>query len=148
MQQKLLILIPCIEIANLLDTNIHLNKHSEDAQKLEAIFETAIDGIITIDTKGIVLSYNTAAATLFGFEAVEVIGQNIKFLMPEPYHSDHDGYIKRYQKTRKPHIIGIGREVTGKRKDGSTFPMRLAVSEVKIKVQKRSILELFTTFLM
>jgi PAS domain S-box-containing protein len=116
-----------------LDTNIHLNKNSEDAQKLQAIFETAIDGIITIDIKGFVLSFNTAASSLFGFKANEVIGQNIKMLMPEPYHSEHDSYIGRYQKTRKPHIIGIGREVIGKRKDGTTFPMRLAVSEVTLQ---------------
>ena len=128
----LLNLIPCIVNHKLLDTNIHLNKHSEDAQKLKAIFDTAIDGIITIDSKGIVESFNSAAAKLFGFETGEVVGKNIKMLMPEPDHSAHDGYIDRYNKTRTPRIIGIGREVTGKRKDGTTFPMRLAVSEVKL----------------
>ena len=115
-----------------MDTKTHSNNFSEDAQKLEAIFETAIDGIITMNTVGIVESYNSAAVKLFGFLADEVIGKNIKMLMPEPDHSAHDGYIERYKKTRKPRIIGIGREVIGKRKDGSTFPMRLAVSEVKL----------------
>lgn len=113
-----------------MDTNIHSNKHSEDAKKLQAIFETAIDGIITIDAKGIVESYNSASSRLFGYQPNEVIGNNVNMLMPEPDKSAHDGYIKRYQKTRTPHIIGMGREVVGKRKDGSTFPMRLAVSEV------------------
>jgi two-component system, LuxR family, sensor kinase FixL len=121
---------------NLLDTNIHQNQHSEDAQKLEAIFETAIDGIITIDTNGIVESYNSAAAKLFGFSAEEVIGNNISMLMPEPDRTAHDDYIERYRKTRKAHIIGIGREVTGKKKDGTIFPMRLAVSEVELSTRK------------
>ncbi len=115
-----------------MDPNIHLNKHSEDAQKLEAIFETAIDGIITINHQGIIESINSAAVRLFGFSVDEVIGKNVSMLMPEPDHSAHDHYLENYQKTRKAKIIGIGREVTGKKKDGTTFPMRLAVSEVKL----------------
>ena len=115
-----------------MDKNIQQNTHSEDAQKLQAIFDTAIDGIITINIKGVIESFNSAAVKLFGYAADEVIDRNVNLLMPEPYHSDHDGYIESYQKTRNPHIIGIGREVTGKRKDGSHFPMRLAVSEVKL----------------
>ena len=115
-----------------MDIKTQLNNHSEDAQKLEAIFETAIDGIITIDDKGIVESFNSAAVKLFGYTADEVIGQNISLLMPEPDRSAHDSYLERYQKTRKPHIIGIGREVNGKQKGGTIFPMRLAVSEVKL----------------
>jgi len=114
-----------------LDQNTHhLQKLSEDARKLKAIFETAIDGIITIDEKGIVESFNSAAVKLFGYEVREVVGQNVKMLMPEPDHSAHDGYLEHYQRTRIPRIIGKGREVTGKKKDGTTFPMRLAVSEV------------------
>jgi two-component system, LuxR family, sensor kinase FixL len=98
---------------------------------LQSIIENAIDGIITIDSKGIVESLNPAALKLFGYEAHEVIGKNINVLMPEPYKSAHDGYIERYKTTREKHIIGIGREVSGLRKDGSTFPFRLAVSEVQ-----------------
>ena len=100
------------------------------AQQLQAIIDTAIDGIITINSKGIVETLNPSAANLFGYTPDEVIGHNIAILMPEPYHSEHDGYIHRYQTTRKPHIIGIGREVSGKKKNGDIFPFRLAVSEV------------------
>ncbi len=98
---------------------------------LNAIIDTAIDGIITIDSRGIVESMNPSACHLFGYEPVEVIGNNIKMLMPEPDRSRHDGYIERYQKTGEAHIIGVGREVQGLRKDGSLFPFRLAVSEVQ-----------------
>lgn len=100
------------------------------AHRLQAIIDTAIDGIITINNRGIVESINPSAGALFGYEPSDVIGNNIKMLMPEPYHTEHDGYIHRYQSTKKPHIIGIGREVKGKMKDGKIFPFRLAVSEV------------------
>ena len=98
---------------------------------LNAIIDTAIDGIITIDSRGIVESINPSACGLFGYESSEVIGNNISMLMPEPDRSRHDGYILRYQKTSEPHIIGKGREVKGLRKDGTLFPFRLAVSEVQ-----------------
>ena len=100
------------------------------AQRLQAIIDTAIDGIITINKYGVVETLNPSAAKLFGYLPEEVIGYNIKMLMPEPYHSEHDGYIHRYQATKTPHIIGTGREVSGKKKDGNVFPIRLAVSEV------------------
>lgn len=103
----------------------------EHARLLEAIIETAIDGIITIDNRGIIESLNPAALKLFGYTIDEVKGNNIKMLMPEPDKSGHDGYIARYQHTGEKRIIGKGREVRGLRKDGSTFPFRLAVSEVQ-----------------
>lgn len=98
---------------------------------LKAIIDNAIDGIITIDTAGKVESMNPSACALFGYEMHQVIGNNISMLMPEPYHSQHDGYLKRYQETDEAHIIGIGREVSGLRKDLSVFPFRLAVSQVQ-----------------
>lgn len=105
----------------------------ESSRLLEAIIDTAIDGIITIDNRGIVESINPAALTLFGYDAESVIGNNVSMLMPEPDHSRHDSYISNYKETGRKKIIGIGREVRGKKKDGTTFPFRLAVSEVFYK---------------
>ncbi|MBD3750684.1 MAG: PAS domain-containing sensor histidine kinase [Sphingobacteriales bacterium] len=98
---------------------------------LTAIIDNAIDGIININTNGIIESINPSACQLFGYQPEEVIGENIALLMPEPDRSRHDAYLARYQETREPHIIGKGREVKGKKKDGSLFPFRLAVSEVQ-----------------
>ena len=102
----------------------------EAGRRLQAIIDTVIDGIITIDTQGMIESINPAGAKLFGYEINELIGQKINKLMPQPYRRDHDQYISNYLTTREPKIIGIGREVEGLRKDGSSFPLRLAVSEV------------------
>src|SRR5690606_35861015 len=102
----------------------------DTSRLLKAIIENAIDGIITIDRRGIVDSINPAASKLFGYDAHEVIGNNVSMLMPEPDHSQHDQYISNYLTTGEKKIIGIGREVRGLRKDGTTFPFRLAVSQV------------------
>lgn len=102
----------------------------DTSKLLAAIIENAIDGIITIDKNGIVESINPAALQLFGYEESDVIGNNIAILMPEPDRTHHDRYIRNYNQTGEKKIIGIGREVRGQRKDGSTFPFRLAVSEV------------------
>ncbi|MBL8642994.1 MAG: PAS domain S-box protein [Rhodospirillaceae bacterium] len=96
---------------------------------LRAVFETAVDGVILIDASGTVQMFNPACERLFGYIAAEVIGQNVKILMPEPYHSVHDQYISNYHRTHQRKIIGIGREVVGRRKDGSTFAMDLSVGE-------------------
>lgn len=98
---------------------------------LRSILENAIEGIITIDKKGTILSVNPATENIFGYSADEMLDQNVKMLMPPPYHDEHDGYLKNYDKTGEKKIIGIGREVIGKRKDSSTFAMDLAVSENK-----------------
>ncbi|MES2265142.1 MAG: PAS domain-containing sensor histidine kinase [Bacteroidota bacterium] len=103
----------------------------ENAALLKAIINNAIDGIITIDARGVIESINPAACKLFLYIPEEVIGNNISMLMPQPDKDQHDEYIARYHRTRQPHIIGIGREVTGLRKDGTTFPFRLGVSEVQ-----------------
>ena len=104
----------------------------ESEARTRTILETAVDAIITIDERGKVESMNPAAERLFGYADTEVIGQNVKMLMPEPYRHEHDGYLHNYLTTGQKKIIGIGREVVGLRKDGSTFPMDLAVSEVQL----------------
>lgn len=112
------------------------------ARLLEAIIENAIDGIITIDTRGRIESINPSALKLFGYQAEEVVGNNIYMLMPEPDRSHHDRYIQNYEETGNRKIIGIGREVRGQKKDGTTFPFRLAVSEVDFQEKK-----IFTGFI-
>ena len=102
------------------------------ARKLQAMLVSAVDAIITIDGAGIITTVNPAAARLFGYPESDFIGRNVKFLMPEPYHSAHDGYIANYRRTGERKIIGIGREVTGRRRDGTQFPMHLAVSQFEM----------------
>lgn len=104
---------------------------TEKAALLHAIIENAIDGIITIDDRGLIESMNPAACKLFGYTIDEVIGKNISVLVPHPDKDKHDEYIARYQRTGEPHIIGKGRDVKGLRKDGTMFPFRLGVNEVK-----------------
>lgn len=107
-------------------------KINDKSARLQMLVETVVDAIVTINKWGIVGSFNPSAERMFGYLADEVIGKNIKMLMPEPYHSEHDGYLSRYNQEGDPHIIGKGREVAGRRKDGTTFPLRLAVGEAKI----------------
>ena len=99
------------------------------AAKLRAILESAVTAIITIDEHALIETVNPATERLFGFAANELVGQNVKMLMPEPYRGEHDGYITNYVGTGVRKIIGIGREVSGRRKDGTTFPLHLSVSE-------------------
>jgi len=110
-------------------------------QRMRAILETAVEGIITIDEGGTIESMNPAAERTFGYKAAEVIGKNVSLLMPAPYCQEHDGYLANYLRTGHARIIGIGREVLGQRKDGTVFPMDLSVSEVKLANQR-----LFTGF--
>ena len=115
---------------------------SESAGRLRAILDTAVEGIITIDQRGIIESVNKAAQNIFGYRAPELIGKNVSILMPSPHRQAHDGYIANYLRTGEARIIGIGREVRGQRKDGTLFPMDLSVSEVQL--QDRT---LFTGFI-
>ncbi|MBV8791996.1 MAG: PAS domain S-box protein, partial [Pseudolabrys sp.] len=98
---------------------------------LRSILQTVPDAMIVIDQQGVVQSFSTTAQRLFGYSEEEVIGKNIKMLMPQPYRDAHDGYLGRYAKTGERRIIGIGRVVVGQRKSGSTFPMELAVGEMR-----------------
>jgi len=102
----------------------------ESESRNRAIVETAADGIVTIDEQGTIATFNRAAERIFDYQRSEVIGKNVEYLMPEPYASNHDEYLKNYLKTGDAKIIGIGREVEGLRSDGTTFPMLLAVSEI------------------
>ena len=104
----------------------------DSTARIQSILDTVMDGVITIDTRGLVGMINPAAERIFGYTAAEVIGQNVKMLMPEPYQSEHDGYLQRYRATGEARIIGIGREVQGRCKDGSTFALDLSVSEMRV----------------
>lgn len=99
--------------------------------QFQAIMDSAVDGVITIDIRGTINTVNPAAEALFGYQRSEMLGNNISMLMPSPFREEHDGYLQKYQETGERSIIGIGREVTGQRKDGSTFPLYLSVSETK-----------------
>ncbi len=105
-------------------------------ERYRAIVDTAVDAIVVIDEIGLIRAFNPAAERLFGYAADDVAGQNVKVLMPEPYHTGHDEYLGRYRRTGERRIIGIGREVSGLRKDGSTFPLELSIAEWRSSGQR------------
>ncbi len=107
-----------------------LTMAEESESRLHAVVDSVADGIITLDQFGQIVSINAAATRIFGYQPEEVKGQNIKVLMPAAYHQAHDGYLKNFRDTGKTRIIGLDREVTGRRKDGSLFPMELTVNEM------------------
>ena len=104
----------------------------ESEAKTRAVMETTVDGIITIGEERHIESFNQAAEEIFGYDEEEVLGRNVKMLMPEPYRSEHDCYLQNYREIGRRKIVGIGREMEGQRKDGTVFPMDLAVSEVQL----------------
>ena len=106
---------------------------SDNEARLRAILDTAVDGIITIDERGTIESFNQSAEKLFGYAADTVIGRNISLLMPSPHREAHDHYLANYRQSGERKIIGIGREVSGLRSDGSTFPLELSVSETQLE---------------
>jgi len=101
-------------------------------KKLDAIVASAVDGIVTIDASGLITTFNAAAERIFGYNEEEVLGRNISILMPPPHHDRHNDYINRYLETGESTIIGVGREVEGRHKDGSVFPLQLSVTEFTI----------------
>lgn len=101
--------------------------------RLDAVVNTAVEAIITITSEGLIDSINPAGEKLFGYTSEELVGKNIKVLMPSPYREEHDTYLRNYHETGKPSIIGIGREVIGLRKDGSQFPMDLSVGQFELE---------------
>ena len=103
---------------------------------LQSILDSIPDAMIVIDEHGVMQSFSSAAERLFGLKAADVVGKNVKMLMPAPYREGHDAYIERYKRTNERRIIGIGRVVVGRRSDGSTFPMELAVGEMHVHKQR------------
>ncbi|HEU0217557.1 MAG TPA: PAS domain S-box protein [Stellaceae bacterium] len=104
---------------------------SESEALLRSILDTVPDGMVVIDERGIVQSFSAAAERIFGYAAAEVCGHNVSLLMPSPYRENHDAYLTRYRATGERRIIGLARVVTGRRKDGSVFPLQLSVGEVR-----------------
>jgi two-component system, LuxR family, sensor kinase FixL len=115
-----------------MDRSANLQNAVEDGDaRFRALLDAAVDGIIAIDSEGKVVEFNPAACRLFGYSDEDILGRNVSVLMPEPDRSQHDGYLHSYLDTRERKIIGIGREVTGRRADGSTFPMHLSVGDAE-----------------
>jgi two-component system sensor kinase FixL len=105
--------------------------------RLQSIIDSAVDGIVVIDARGRIESFNRSAERLFGYASDEVVGHNVKMLMPSPYHEEHDGYVSRYLETGARRIIGLGRQVSGLRRDGTTFPLHLSVGELTVDGERK-----------
>ncbi len=104
---------------------------SQSRARYAALLEAAVDSIVLIDRRGMIRDVNAVTLRLFGYRREELVGHNVSILMPDPYHSEHDQYLARYLREGEPRVIGIGREVVGKKKDGQVFPIDLAVGEIE-----------------
>ncbi len=124
-------LIGFIKIVHDITVRQKIFETMRESAMLKVLVNTAVDGVTMIDAQGFILMFNPACERLFGYQAGEVLGQNVKMLMPAPYQQNHDSYIENYHRTGHRKIIGIGREVVGQRKDGTTFPMELSIGEAK-----------------
>jgi PAS domain S-box-containing protein len=105
----------------------------DSEERTRTIVETAVEGIITIDERGTIESLNSSAERMFGYEPGELVGSNVRVLMPPPFREEHDGYLRRYRETEERRIIGIGREVVGLRKGGEQFPLHISVGELRLR---------------
>jgi PAS domain S-box-containing protein len=123
-------------VTNTAKAEIAQDDLSDAEQRLRSIVEHVVDGIISCDEQCTIGTFNQAAERLFGYSSLEVIGRNVTVLMPDPYQREHDGHLQNYIRTGHASIIGIGREVVGRRKDGSVFPMELAISEFNLRGQR------------
>src|SRR5262249_41633403 len=102
-----------------------------DLAEFRALLDAAVDAIVVIDARGAIATFNAAAERLFGYRAADVLGRPVELLMPEPHRSQHQGYVARYLETGEARIIGIGREVQGRRANGEVFPIALSVGEAR-----------------
>jgi PAS domain S-box-containing protein len=116
--------------------NFSRSQLSESARRLQSILDNVMDGILVVNESGVIETYNASAARIFGYDVTEIEGHNISMLINEPEGTSHESYLKTYRKQKKQSIVGVGREVTGLRKDGSSFPLDFAVTEMQIRDRK------------
>jgi two-component system sensor kinase FixL len=123
-----------------LSARVRLEERLRNSEsRWRAIVESAVDAIIVIDSNGLIEGFNPAAERLFGYSAAEAVGQSVSMLMPSPHREEHNSYLQRYQRERSPRIIGIGREVAGRHRDGTILPLHLSVGEMSIGGQQKFI---------
>jgi two-component system sensor kinase FixL len=121
-----------------LTTRVNLEDRLRASEaRWRSILESAVDAIVVIDARGCIEWFNPAAERMFGYAEADMIGKNVNILMPSPYHEEHDGYMAHYLTTGEKKIIGIGREVTGLRRDGTTFPVWLSVGEMQVNGERK-----------